>query len=545
MFFSPERMSSSEPAAGGVVAFDHHEVAVLLGGVADRGAAQVEQVDGEVRGGAGDPAGPVRDLLAQVEQEPPVVLDGGGALTQAAHHRDLVEALLELLPHRVQAVVDASRLRCNGSHGGGRGRVGRRRLGGFGVHTGQMREREREPARFGDGQQHGLPGFEPPGPPALLQSDEDRGRTGVPARLQVREPPSGVDVRSRGGQPVEDDVAEGVRGVVAQHVVELPEIDEPIAGERLELAEPGIGEGRERARVLAQQHHPGLFGRGGTAHVLPGASRDGGGALAHPGPHAHRMFMGQRDGPDPVHPQGGPVRARPRLHQYGSGAVGQHPPQELRVDVSAAVEAAAAQPPARQFTADDGRAAPVSEAHLGDGRIQRGQARGADPCRREHLHGPAAQAPVHHRRETGHQQIPLRGRGREHVQIGRAQTAVAQRGIERVRGQFLVELGRPALSVEGIVALGDPVGGQDAAAYPVAALVDPAQASGDLVVADRGTGEVRAGGGDVGVHASIGQRRCQWPHRRFFRKTGSERMQFPRSSQVDRQGCSRRDPPGR
>src|SRR5829696_689489 len=57
-------------ADGHVVLLQQLEVAVLLAGVEDEGAAQAEQRGRHAGGGPGDPAAAVDDLLAQVEQQP-------------------------------------------------------------------------------------------------------------------------------------------------------------------------------------------------------------------------------------------------------------------------------------------------------------------------------------------------------------------------------------------------------------------------------------------------------------------------------------------
>ena len=85
-------------ADGDVVALEHEVVAVLLLGMADRRRAQLEVVDVEVRRRARDPRRSVDHLLAQVEEQPLVVVEGHRAFGEPAEQRHPVEALLELDP---------------------------------------------------------------------------------------------------------------------------------------------------------------------------------------------------------------------------------------------------------------------------------------------------------------------------------------------------------------------------------------------------------------------------------------------------------------
>ncbi len=57
-----------------VVAFEHLEVALLLGGVMDEFGADLGVLDREARGRPGDPPGSLHHLLAQVSKQAEVVI---------------------------------------------------------------------------------------------------------------------------------------------------------------------------------------------------------------------------------------------------------------------------------------------------------------------------------------------------------------------------------------------------------------------------------------------------------------------------------------
>ena len=59
-------------------------------------------LSGEVGGGPGDPACPLAHLLAQVEQQVPVVVDGGGVCLDATDDGDPGELYLEPGPDQSQ-----------------------------------------------------------------------------------------------------------------------------------------------------------------------------------------------------------------------------------------------------------------------------------------------------------------------------------------------------------------------------------------------------------------------------------------------------------
>jgi hypothetical protein len=81
-----------------VVALQQLKVLMLVRGVPDGGAAQREQVGREVRRGERDPPAAVHHLLAQVQQQPPIVLHGRDAVLDPADHRHPGQLPFELAP---------------------------------------------------------------------------------------------------------------------------------------------------------------------------------------------------------------------------------------------------------------------------------------------------------------------------------------------------------------------------------------------------------------------------------------------------------------
>lgn len=87
-----------------VVGLQHLVVAVLLPGVLDHHRAHVGEVALEARGAAGDPARALDHLLAQVAQQPAVVLVGEAVALQALEDRHPAELALEVEPDAHQAL---------------------------------------------------------------------------------------------------------------------------------------------------------------------------------------------------------------------------------------------------------------------------------------------------------------------------------------------------------------------------------------------------------------------------------------------------------
>ena len=92
-------------------------------------------------------------------------------------------------------------------------------------------------------------------------------------------------------------------------------------------SDSGLGELVQHAHVLAQHEHAAGLGVG-DADILPGAA-DGRLGAAHAGAHADVVLMSQGYLPHPVDPQRWLARMRLELDDDSTGAVGEHPPEEV------------------------------------------------------------------------------------------------------------------------------------------------------------------------------------------------------------------------
>ena len=123
----------------------------------------------------------------------------------------------------------------------------------------------------------------------------------------------------------------------------------------------------------------------------------------------------------------------------------------------------------------------------------------ADTSGGEHFHRPAAESPMHHRRKSGDGQIPLSGAGGQHPDIAWCNPSRLQCGADRGHCQFLIEHLGPAVTIDGVVTLLDPVGLQHPSPKLVRSAALP-QICLDLVVADGLARQIGADTGDVCVH---------------------------------------------
>ena len=171
----------------------------------------------------------------------------------------------------------------------------------------------------------------------------------------------------------------------------------------------------------------------------------------------------------PVDAERQPVGSGTILDDHGSGAVGEHEAEELGVEGGSigVGEATGAEGAAHQLGADRHRHLMPTECDRGLGRPQRGDPRAADTACGEHLHGPAAETPVHHRGEPGDRKVALGGPGGQHPDVLRGHSPVLQCGANRGFGQLLVEHQGPALTIDGVVTLLDPVGFEHPTSQPV------------------------------------------------------------------------------
>jgi hypothetical protein len=161
---------------------------VLVGGVPDGGAAQPEQLDREVRGGERDPPAAVDNLLAQVEQQPAVVLQRRRSVLDPADDRHPGQRALQLRPDFGQFAEHP---------GNGWGVVGRRRAErgcrqlrragpALGANAGQLGEGHGEAAGLRNDQENPVTAAD--AGPGGVQHHEDARRARVPGRVQVRVP---------------------------------------------------------------------------------------------------------------------------------------------------------------------------------------------------------------------------------------------------------------------------------------------------------------------------------------------------------------------
>ena len=282
------------------------------------------------------------------------------------------------------------------------------------------------------------------------------------SRFENQRSVSSVGMRRRSA--VERDIAEDVRAVVADDVVE-------VAGRRrarCRRVPRTAGCRPRRARRACSTSCRSTNMPPASASAMPTSCqvRPTLGSIAvHAGAHAHVVLVGERDLPHPVDPQRRPARVRLELDDDGARAVGEHPAEEVGVHAGAdAVEATLPQAAARQFGADDRRARMVAEPDLAHGRIERGQAGCAHARRGQQLHRSAAETTVHHRREARHEHVAHRRRARQHPHVGRVDPAIVERRAESLDRELLVELGGLAVLVERVVPLPDAVRFEDAAA---------------------------------------------------------------------------------
>ncbi len=284
-----------------------------------------------------------------------------------------------------------------------------------------------------------------------------------------------------------------------QEMVDVLGDDPAVAHQTDVLLDPQGHDIAQHRGVLSQIEHPGGMGIGRSGLVLPGGTCLDGVRGCRAGVHANReaMSMGHQMGP--VDPERWPVAARPVLDDHGTGSVGEHEAEELGVEGSFVGEATGPESAADHLRAHGHRHPMPIEKDRRFGGPHRSDAGAADTPGGEHLHRPAAESPVHHRRKSGDRQIPLSGAGGQHPDIAGSNPSRLEGGADCGLGEFLVEHLGPAVTIDGVVTLLDPVGVEHPSPQAVrsAAL---AQICLDLVVADRLARQIAADTGDVCAH---------------------------------------------
>ena len=195
-----------------------------------------------------------------------------------------------------------------------------------------------------------------------------------------------------------------------------------------------------------------------------------------------------------------PIGPRPARQQEGARAVGERPAQKVSVEVGAIAvrhEAAALEQAGGKLRGDHERMLVLPQRQRHRGVFEGGHTGGADPLVAAGFHRLQAQFALQHVGEPGQGHVASRAAGSEQPDIPqihrRAVHAVAygRRGHGGRRGPAA------ALFVDAIVARANSVLGQDAVADASRRAVDRADETVDLVVADRTSGQMRAGGHQV------------------------------------------------
>ena len=201
----------------------------------------------------------------------------------------------------------------------------------------------------------------------------------------------------------------------------------------------------------------------------------------------------------PVDPKRWPVAAGPVLDDHRTGSIREHEAEELGVEGARVREAACPQGAAHHLRAHCHRHPVSTEQDRGFGGSHCSDTGTADAPGGEHLHGPAAESPMHHRRKSGDRQVPLSGAGGQHPDIAGSHPSRLKGVPDCSLGQFLVEHHGPPVTIDGVVALLDPVGFE----HPTSQAVRSAARSQiglDLVVADRLARQIGTDTGDVCAH---------------------------------------------
>ena len=262
---------------------------MLLGGVLDRGAAQLEQLDREVRRGPGDPPPALDDLLAQVHAAVAGSRRRWPCRSRSAGPAAPAPAGVEVVPHArqlqhgpaddVRVVGAVARraatvrwLRSERGDGQPVPRAARRRSGARRrTRTGRTRARS-----AGSGRPAGT------GRCAIASSSMTKMLAApvFPRVCRLVNQRSSSIIRSASRSSAKISPAEVLRAVVAQHVVDLGRVEPPCADQRDELAQPHLEQRRQRRTSWRSTQQPGSVGGRHVGLIEPGAHHATGPASA-------------------------------------------------------------------------------------------------------------------------------------------------------------------------------------------------------------------------------------------------------------------------
>ena len=273
-------------------------------------------------------------------------------------------------------------------------------------------------------------------------------------------------------------------------MVDPRRVEPALAHQPRVLVDADVEQVRQQPDVLPQrQRARGLgLGPGGEVEVPARA------VLGQAQLHAHRVVAREGALVDPLQAQahagcaGAGQRRRAVRQQQRPGAIGQHPAQEVRVEiavVAAGREARALEEARGHLARHRQRRAVRPHLHALRRRLDRRHAGRADAVHRQRLHRRRRELALDHVGEARHQRIAARGAAgqqRDARELGRALLEAVADGARRQLG---VAVHRAAFGVDRVVALADAVLGQDA---PLDALRHPVERR------------------DVGIHAFVGHR---------------------------------------
>ena len=519
-----------------VVVEQDAEVELLLAGV--RLDQRPQRLVGRLHAGDGlaHPAAALAHLGDPARHPVQVGVDREPPLHDRAHQRRAPGRGAVVVPHRGQTLQQAGQARVvaglrrvvrGGDIGeiGARGRCGRR--GGLGgaspgplpcrSRAGPLHFEQRishaEAARLGHEAEHLLAVGQRPRAQEVGQHHEQAGRAGVASRGQVVPPARGLYGQLGLAHQVVHHRPETLGRVVAQEVVHAPRVHQAGAHQAGVLVDRDVEQVGQQPDVLPQRER--AVGLGGAAAVVVEIAALSVGVEAQL--HAHRVVARERL---QVHP----LQAQPRLcrvervaprQQQRAGAVGQHPAQEVGVEVglvAARREAGGLEHARRQVAAHRQRAPCVAVLHLAGGERQRAQAGGAHADAGVGVHGRRAQLALHHVGEARHDRVAAAGAAGQQVHRVEAAAGVGQRRAHRGGGHLRVAFERAAIRPDRVVAARDAVLGEDALLDAARRAVDRRHVGVHAVVVDRLARQVKTGAGDEDVvveggHASVRVRR--------------------------------------
>ena len=226
--------------------------------------------------------------------------------------------------------------------------------------------------------------------------------------------------------------------------------------------------------------------------------------VAHEGPraavHTGVIAVGIGNQVDEVDLERQPLFVGPALQDGGAGAVRQGPAQHFTVETGCGtIEIATAEEAARELRGANHRAALVTAQDVGPGGFHRHHAAGAKAVEARDLGRRQGKLAVNHGGEAGCQEVALRARRGQELDLAGRDLAAGQ-GIPRRLGRhFGIREARRAVAVQRVVALPDAVLFQRLALDPTLPAIERAEVGFHGLVADRFAGQELPDGGDVGA----------------------------------------------